>query len=307
MMSMKKFSVIIPCKNAEGTIRQCILSAANQTVAPCEIIVIDDGSDDTSLKAIQSTDAELKLIRTEGIGAAGARNAGLKIAQGDWIGFLDADDIWYPNHLSQAHQYISADSYVGYINHYDWLRLDGNSTLKRRCRENQVVSGQGVEKYIDFYVRYKHFVGMSACIINRERALQIGGFDKEMIRRHDIDFWLRIIDDRNWVFDPVVSTVYRKNNPYSLSSNQASAALYRFVAFLKNRQTAQNSPTYDFLLKRFALRALVKSDLLGTEKDRLSAHEIAYGYLNNRQKLLYNVVKRSPPIVGEFFMKIKWI
>jgi len=303
---MIKFSVIIPCKDAESTIRQCILSAANQTLVPREIIVIDDHSDDSSLKAIESTDVELKLIRAKGIGAAGARNDGLQIAKGDWIAFLDADDIWYPNHLSRAQKYITTNSFVGYINHYDWLSLDGKKIKKKQSKYRQVVSGRGVEQYIDLYTRYKHFVGMSACIIERQRAIRIGGFDEEMIRRHDIDLWLRIIEDGTWMFDPVASTAYRKNNPNSLSSNQASAALCRFAAFLKNKETAKNSSAYESLIKKLALRALVKSDFFGTEKDRVSAHKIAYEYLSNRQKLLYKVVKRYP-IVGEFFMKIKWI
>ena len=228
---MIKFSVIIPCKDAESTIGQCILSAVNQTHAPLEIIVIDDHSVDASLKAIQSIDVELKLVHTKGIGAAGARNAGLEIAKGDWIAFLDADDIWYPNHLSRAYQYITTENYVGCINHYDWLSLDGSKIIKKQSKNNQAVSGRGVEQYIDLYAKYKHFVGMSACITERARAIRIGGFDEEMIRRHDIDFWLRMIEGGKWMFDPVASTAYRKNNPNSLSSNQASAALFRFVAF----------------------------------------------------------------------------
>jgi len=303
---MIEFSVIIPCKNAEGTIEQCIGSVVNQTLAAREIIVIDDHSDDGSPAAIEATGAGLKLIHTQGIGAAGARNAGLQIARGDWVAFLDADDIWYPNHLSRAQSYITGNSYVGYINHYDWLSLDGNHIRKRPVKYSQVVSGRGVDQYIDLYAGYKHFVGMSACIVERQRAIQIGGFDKNMIRRHDIDLWLRIIDGGQWMFDPVAATAYRKNNPNSLSSNQASAALFRLAAFIKNRGTADNSSTYESLIRKFALRALVKSDLFGTKKDRASAHKMAYDSLSYRQKLLYNIVKRSP-MVGKLLMKIKWI
>ena len=74
----------------------------------------------------------------------------------------------------------------------------------------------------------------------------------------------------------------------------------------ENREIAPNCAAYDALLKRFALKALVKSDLLGTRQDRLSARQIAYEHLSSRQKLLYHVVKRSPK-VGEIFMKLKWI
>ena len=89
--------------------------------------------------------------------------------------------------------------------------------------------------------------GITALITfnEKQRAIQISGFDEKMIRRHDIDLWLRIIDGGKWMFDPVASTAYRKSNPNSLSSNQASAALFRLIAFIKNRETAKNSSTYN--------------------------------------------------------------
>ncbi len=299
---MATFSVVIPCKNAERTIGQCIQSAIDQDHAPLEVIVIDDSSEDGSLKAIEAVHADLRIIRTDGVGGAAARNAGLKIAEGDWVAFLDADDIWYPDHLSRAGRFVHDSSLVGYISHYDWLGLDGRTIDKKRCRQDGVVKGCGLEPYIDLYVVYRHFVGMSACIVQRERAHEVSGFAEEMTRRHDIDFWLRLIEGRHWVFDPVASAAYRKGTPNSLSSNQADASLSRFVAFAKLENKLNHSAAYNALLRKFAFRALIKSVAFGSEEEKTSARKLACGHLSNGQRLLYRVLAHSP-VASRIFLR----
>lgn len=90
-----RFSVIIPCHNAERYIQESLLSAANQTVSPIEIIVVNDGSIDSSVRIIKSSGVNARLISTRGLGGAGARNRAIEVAAGEWLAFLDADDIWY--------------------------------------------------------------------------------------------------------------------------------------------------------------------------------------------------------------------
>jgi len=102
-MKLLDVSVIIPCYNAAETLRRSLDSAANQVALPREIIVVDDGSDvpiaplvDIWAREIQ---VPVRVLTQKNLGAPSARNAGVRIAQGRYISFLDADDIWLPDKL----------------------------------------------------------------------------------------------------------------------------------------------------------------------------------------------------------------
>jgi len=94
-------SVIIPVYNAEKYLDVCIQSIINQTWSNIEIILVDDGSTDGSLKIAQKhlVNANVKVIEQKNRGASAARNAGLKLAKGDYIQFLDADDLLSPDKI----------------------------------------------------------------------------------------------------------------------------------------------------------------------------------------------------------------
>lgn len=91
-------SIIIPAYNAENTIEKCLNSLFNQTLKEIEIIVINDCSKDSTLKILKKYKNKIKLIdNKENLGPAGSRNKGLDVAQGKYIGFVDADDWVAPN------------------------------------------------------------------------------------------------------------------------------------------------------------------------------------------------------------------
>ncbi|WP_297631107.1 glycosyltransferase [uncultured Clostridium sp.] len=91
---MKKLSIIVPVYNVENYIVECLESLRNQTIDSLEIIVVDDGSKDSSIEKIQSMiDGDrVKLIVQENKGLSGARNTGLKVAKGEYVAFVDSDD-----------------------------------------------------------------------------------------------------------------------------------------------------------------------------------------------------------------------
>lgn len=102
---MAKVSVIIPVYNAECYLRQCLDSVVGQTLRDIEIICIDDGSTDSSVRIIKeyaSRDDRLRLIRQKNRGAGAARNQGLREASGDYLSFLDADDFFEPAMLEKV-------------------------------------------------------------------------------------------------------------------------------------------------------------------------------------------------------------
>ncbi|MDP9257734.1 MAG: glycosyltransferase family 2 protein, partial [Actinomycetota bacterium] len=103
-----RVSVVIPARDARATIARAVTSAAQQTQPPLEIIVVDDGSTDGTEAVLRELPVVRPLIvRTAGIGVAGARNTGARRALGDWIAFLDSDDSWAVDFLAAASQAIA--------------------------------------------------------------------------------------------------------------------------------------------------------------------------------------------------------
>jgi hypothetical protein len=99
-MTSPTISVIIPCHNAAAFIADALRSVLAQTVPALEVLVIDDGSTDDSAKRAEAFGPPVRVMRQENRGVSAARNRGLDAARGDWVAFLDADDLWLPNKLA---------------------------------------------------------------------------------------------------------------------------------------------------------------------------------------------------------------
>ncbi|KRM63951.1 hypothetical protein FC14_GL000167 [Ligilactobacillus agilis DSM 20509] len=106
-----KVSIIVPVYNAETFLKKCVLSIINQTYKEIEIILVDDGSNDNSLsvcKYLETQDSRIKVIEKDNGGVSTARNAGLKMAIGEWIMFVDPDDYLENNIIEKLLQHTSS-------------------------------------------------------------------------------------------------------------------------------------------------------------------------------------------------------
>lgn len=99
-------SVILPVYNAEKYLQESLDSILMQTLQPYEIIVIDDGSTDNSLQLLERLGSKIILISRENRGLAATLNQAIQLAQGEFIAFLDADDLWVPNKLEQQVDFL---------------------------------------------------------------------------------------------------------------------------------------------------------------------------------------------------------
>ena len=121
-------SAIIPAYNAGNLLTDAIESVLNQARVPEEIVVVDDGSTDGSVEMVCRMSPLIRTIRQSNAGVSAARNAGLAVARGDWIAFLDADDVWLPDamtlHISCVEQNTDA-SIVGGISEIMRPTADG--------------------------------------------------------------------------------------------------------------------------------------------------------------------------------------
>src|SRR5262245_42395210 len=98
-MSTPLISVVIPAFNSAATLPRALASVFAQTCTQYEVIVVDDGSTEDLVAALQPYRARINLVRQSNAGAAAARNTGVRHARGKWLAFLDADDFWHRRKL----------------------------------------------------------------------------------------------------------------------------------------------------------------------------------------------------------------
>ncbi|HMQ05895.1 MAG TPA: glycosyltransferase family A protein [Saprospiraceae bacterium] len=173
-----RISVIIPVYNAERYIEECIRSVVNQTFTPWEIIVIDDGSNDKSVEKVKSHNRQITIISQENRGAGSARNAGIRIAKGDFLAFLDADDVWLPdtleNQINRLIENTSLDMVFGAVEQF---------------YSPDVYPHEKPGIHHEMYPPRGFVPG--AMLINRESFLRVGLFNESLVLGEFIDWFAK--------------------------------------------------------------------------------------------------------------------
>lgn len=206
-------SVIIPAYNAERWVARTLASVLVQTYGNFEIWVIDDGSIDRTaalVEEIAQQDPRVQLIRQANAGVAAARNRGIQAAHGDWIAPLDADDLWYPDHLAQQVACAQAASAnVGLI--YSWsIDIDAEDQPLHGFHAAEI-SGRVYPTLL-----CHNFLGNASCTLIRRSVLQtIGGYDEQFQAQQvygceDWDLYLRIAAVAEFQVVSQFSVGYRK-------------------------------------------------------------------------------------------------
>lgn len=175
----KLVSVIVPAFNAAATLEATLQSVRAQTHSRLEIIVVDDGSTDTTAALVETlgrTEPRLTLIRQENAGVAAARNAGLARAQGDYVSWLDADDLWHPTKLAKQLDVFAASPIpLGFV--YTGYRLiDAMGAVIHNPRTLADVSGTTVCRQI----ATTYFTNVSSLMAPRSLVQVMGGHDPRL-------------------------------------------------------------------------------------------------------------------------------
>ncbi|AHG44174.1 glycosyl transferase family 2 [Rhizobium leguminosarum bv. trifolii CB782] len=186
---MPTVSVIIPTYNRARFIRGAIESVFGQSFSDFELIVIDDGSTDETAKIVGALgDNRLNFIRQENRGRSAARNRAIALARGRYIAFLDSDDMYLPDKLSQQVDYMDSHPEDGMI-YTSAMCIDG---------DGRPLNSQGYEAWAggDIYKQVAFFqpvtITLPTVMVRREVLDAIGGFDEAMERFEDTDLWRRI-------------------------------------------------------------------------------------------------------------------
>lgn len=187
-----EISVVIPVFNGEAHIERTLDSVMQQTVLPLEVLVVDDGSTDKTRDVIEAyaiahPNLCLTLISSPHAGPGGARNQGIERARGEWIAFLDSDDLWLPEKLVQVARCHDISTYANFFCHNErHLHLDGIETLldysKGFCETDSLCT----------QLYWRNRFSTSAVVCRRQLLIDAGLFDTSLRSCQDYELWLRM-------------------------------------------------------------------------------------------------------------------
>jgi len=220
MLHQPLISVIIPVFNGEQFIAEAIDSVLQQGYDPLEIIVIDDGSTDNTAEVVKGFSGNIFYHYQINAGIATARNKGLELAGGEWIGFIDADDVWLDNKLNLQAGILSQnpdiEMVIGFL-----LPLPFEN--RNDVTEKQIKTG-----------KIALALQLGSTLIRKSVFDQIGGFDTELKLAEDSDWFFRVMEAgiKVYVMNETVQ-LYRQHE-HNITKDKTNCNSFMLKAFKKS-------------------------------------------------------------------------
>ena len=258
---MKRVSVIIPVYKVEKYIAAAVQSVLKQSYQNFELLIVDDGSPDKSIEICQQfADSRIIILHQQNRGVCAARNTGIRYAQGEYLAFLDGDDMWLPEKLEKHVKHLESAPNIGVsFSRSALIDESGNSlgTYLMPKLKNITPSCLLLDNAIG---------NGSAPVIRREvlEAIKFSDslyFDEELHHVEDLECWLRIAIQTDWQIEgiPEALTLYRLN-----SGGASTNLLRQFQSWVKVlEKTRAYAPEFvaqwEGPAKAYQLRSLARS------------------------------------------------
>jgi glycosyltransferase involved in cell wall biosynthesis len=274
----RSVSAIIPAFNAEHVLATAIDSVLAQTKAPLECIVVDDGSTDSTADVARRYCGRIRLIQKENRGAAAARNRGARVASGELLAFLDADDRWLPERLERGLETLAAHPHVDAVmcatevvdadlRPGEMIRQDPNLTEEEMvlCRAPLVSTGSNL-------------------LITRACFEAVGGFDETLPSKAGAEDWLMIF---HLVEREALTTIPDVLVQYRLHEGNTSTSATRLEADMVE--------AFDRIYSRPGLKPQLR---LARRRGYANLHRMLAG--------AYYAEGSLPAFARHFFKSIRW-
>lgn len=216
---MSTVSVVVPTYDSERFIGAALDSALNQTLPPHEVIVVDDGSTDNTAEVLRAYGDRITYIRTPNSGYPSVtRNVGIEAASGEYIAFLDADDVWHPLKLAEQMDVFSRFPGAGMVYcDFDFIDEDGQVIRDRGpIRPCAVENGRIVptddywsDVFCQVFVRC--FIQISTAVVRKTVLDEVGRFDGSLLFVEDADLFMRVAYSSRVERLPTIRSSYRIN------------------------------------------------------------------------------------------------
>lgn len=252
---MPFFSVIIPLYNKEKFIRKTLTSVLKQSFQNFEIIVVNDGSTDSSeQKILHFNDSRIRYYSKINEGASKARNFGIEKAKADYICFLDADDYWYPEFLSTFHSVI--------LKHQTQKAFSCAieiETHKKKYKGQYSIPTKSEVQIIDYFKSSlkNSIISTSSIILHKDIFKKTGFFDPTIKSGQDTDLWIRVGLNYNIVFINIILATYvfdEKSLSRSVKDFDKSLKFEKYTEFEKTNNDLKRFLDYN----RFSLAIKAK-------------------------------------------------
>lgn len=242
-------SVITPCYNSQDYIGACIDSVLNQSYPDWEMIIVDDCSIDNSaliIKKYCSIDYRIKYLKTKVASGSPAmpRNIGIENAQGEYIAFLDSDDLWLPDKLQKQSEFMEKNNYSFVYSDYEKMSWDGK-------REGRILKMRACSSYWDTL----ESCSIPCLTVLLDRKL-IGETRFKSIPKEDYGFWLEIL--RKGVTAYNIGEVYALYREVHNSRSSNKLAMIKEQWYVLTRvEGVKKIPLFYFMIS-FIFRGLLK-------------------------------------------------
>jgi glycosyltransferase involved in cell wall biosynthesis len=252
-MAAPTFSVVIPVYNGASTIAGAIESVLGQTYPASELIVVDDGSTDDTVRVVAGYGKRIVCLRQPNAGVSAARNNGAQCAKGEWLAFLDADDWYYADRLRWHAEWIARDSGLDFLTgDYDYRHPDGSlisrsmeiteagaRLLKKANGAREVImDADDLEPFVE-----NHFGDTHTLSVPRRTFMHLGGYPLGQAVCEDVNFLIRLCAVSNRVgviCEPMGAYLIRPDS--ATRSDPLRAQRLTVEALRPLKQVLENAP-----------------------------------------------------------------
>jgi glycosyltransferase involved in cell wall biosynthesis len=294
------FSVVIPLYNKISYIENTIKSVLGQTFENYEIIIINDGSTDSSEDVVRKfDDKKIQIFNQEKQGVSVARNLGIEKSSGAFIAFLDADDYWLPNHLEELHKLILDYPNCGIYCSGHKIRISKNHF--------QIPIYKGINKSFkgivpDYFFSNRPFriTWTSSLAISKEILEKVGRFTAGVTNGQDLELWTKIGIKYPVALTNKTTAIYNYNISDSLTKNHVNSM--KLMDFEQFKIFEKENPSLKSFLDLYRIEYGLHYYIFGnTEKMKFYLKDVAQQNISLKIRFL---LKMPSPFL-RFFLKTK--
>ena len=218
-MEEKLLSVIIPVYNVEKYLQKCVNSVLKQTYQNLQIILVDDGSKDNSgmiCDKLAEMDTRIEVIHKENEGQAKARNVGLDLAKGEYIAFLDSDDLWTSDKLSRQLSFMVEKDVAFSFTHYDVINELGEKQTEFKPKKSEYTYKQ---------ILKHNSIGCLTVVVDVEKVGKVY-MPEEAVKREDFAAWISVLEkgEKAYCLDQTLAK-------YRLHANSVSSKKVKMIKY----------------------------------------------------------------------------
>lgn len=288
---MAFFSVIIPLFNKERFIKQTLKSVLNQQFQDFEIIIINDGSTDRSLEVVRElTDPRIQIISQPNSGLSAARNTGFKVAKGEFLALLDADDEWDKSYLKTIHESIER---------FPMHTIFGTTYIEKRKQKLIPISAnlkdfeKGEVHVISDFFKYNNqqFILDQSALVLKRVAFIDKPYNETVTFNEDVDFYLNYFESQKIVFINKPLMVKNCNDQKQLSQSSLIDKTLPDLNKFEIQYSANASVQRFINIQRYKymIRALETADNITYSHFKT---EIKKNHLTFKQRILLNLPRK---------------